>query len=502
MITSSIWDQIGHPTLLVLGDLILDRYVTGSCNRISQEAAVPVLHTVEQEVRLGGAVAVANLARGLGANVLLAGIVGEDAEANQIRKIWGAFDLQPSLLLVDPTRPTTVKQRFLTRTPDGTFQHHLRVDTEQTHQISPSLEKEFLGQVKSQLDRIGAILLSDYDKGVLTPHLVQGIIEAAQNREVPVLIDPARMNSFSKYRGATLITPNRVETERAVGFSLCDRRNILSAGHLLRKQYQLESVLITLDRDGLALVTSDVEKTIVPTRPRKVCDVAGAGDMVLAVAGLGLAAKLSWPEILELANTAAGLEVERQGVTPITREEISIAQPLPHSDTSKLASLEQLEKLVCERRRDGRTIVLTNGCFDLFHIGHLRTLEEAAAQGDILIVAINSNESVKKLKGPMRPVIEENQRAQIIAALECVDHVLVFDEDTPHRLLEAIRPDVLVKGGSTKDVVGREIVDAYRGRMHITSEVPNLCTSQLIALIRGSECDSSARSLIACEQQL
>lgn len=486
MIASSSWNRIGHPTFLVVGDLILDRYVSGSCNRISPEAPVPVFQVEEQEDRLGGAAAVGNLAQGLGGNVLLAGVVGEDSEGEKLRALGEKLGLDFSLILVDPARPTTLKERVFTRMSPKSIQHHLRVDREQIDPIVDAIEAELMSQIRRNLHSVDAILLSDYGKGVLTPSLVQGVIETAQERRLPVLIDPARSSSFAKYRGATLITPNRAEAEGATSCSLTESRNAIPAGRFLREQLQIQSVLITLDKDGLALITDGME-TIAATQPRNVRDVAGAGDMVLAVAGLGFASLLSWPEILDLANTAAGLEVERHGVVPITRNEIQDSLNFP---ASKLVTIDRLAELVNRFRNQQQTVVFTNGCFDLFHAGHLRTLEEASVQGDVLIVAINSNESVRRLKGPNRPVIDEMQRARLVAAIEYVDYVTVYDETTTHRLLEVVRPDVLVKGGTTHQVIGREIVESYGGRIHITSTLPKVSTSELIGAIRGEQCAS------------
>lgn len=484
MISSSIWNRIGHPKLLVVGDLILDRYVSGPCRRLSPEAAVPVLQAEVTEDRLGGAAAVGNLAQGLGGRVILAGIVGEDSEGAALRALGEKSSIDLSLILVDPDRPTTIKERFFTRTGHSSIQHHLRVDRERTDAITALVEAELLSQIRLQLGSVDAVLLSDYGKGVLTPSLVQGVIEMAQERGLPVLIDPARSCGFAKYRGATVITPNRVEAAGATGFSSIEQRNVILAGRLLRKQVQLSSVLITLDKDGLALVTEDLE-TIAATRPRNVRDVAGAGDMVLAVAGIGLARGLAWPEILKLANTAAGLEVECEGVMPISRQAIDCELcEEPGIQTSKIRSLSEAVAFAREVRQEGKRIVFTNGCFDLFHAGHLHTLEEAAKLGDVLIVAINSDSSVRHLKGPMRPINSQENRAKVLAALECIDLVLIFAEATPHALLQALRPDVLVKGGTSTEIVGREIVEGYGGSVRQVGQFGNLSTTRLIEQFR------------------
>jgi D-beta-D-heptose 7-phosphate kinase/D-beta-D-heptose 1-phosphate adenosyltransferase len=368
-------------------------------------------------------------------------------------------------------------------------------------------------ETRPLLRGVNAVLISDYAKGTCTPGLLERIIHAARERGLPVLVDPARISDYSRYQGATLVKPNRRQAGLATGRAIRSPADALDVGRELVQRYGFEAVVVTLDGEGMVMVTADGTAEHVPTRPRQVCDITGAGDMALAMLGICGAAGMSVRESVELANVAAGLEVERLGVAPVTRAEIAAA--LRHSGTrassrdgspsrpgrirnpdqrqaaspgrnGKLVTLDEMVSLAAAYRRDGKTVVFTNGCFDLLHVGHASYLEEAAALGDVLVVGLNSDASVRRLKGPERPIVAERDRAALLAALSCVDHVVLFEEDTPHRLLEAIRPDVLVKGGTytVDQVVGHEIVERYGGRVCVTSTQPGVSTTKLVADIR------------------
>ena len=399
------------------------------------------------------------------------------------------------------------------------------------------LADSLAGAIEQELPNVDAVLISDYAKGVCTPELLARVIGAARERGLPVLVDPARIGDYERYRGATLVKPNRRETELVTGRAIHSPTDALEAGRELVRRYDFQAVVVTLDGDGMALVTADGTAEHVPTRPRQVSDITGAGDMVLAVLGLcvggksksgrveeskgrrvqeskskGVGGRLGLREAVELANVAAGLEVERVGVVTVTRREIAQAAglevapgrrtgvpdalssraaptPVRRPGATKIVTLDQMAALAAGYRREGKSVVFTNGCFDLLHVGHVTYLEEAATLGDVLVVAVNSDASVRRLeKGPERPIVPEADRAAMPAALGCVDHVLIFDEATPHRLLEAIRPDVLVKGGTyaVEQVVGREIVERYGGRVCVTGMQPGVSTTKLVAEIRNS----------------
>ena len=479
-------DRLSGKRLVVVGDVMLDRYVWGEAERVSPEAPVLVLREDQDEVRPGGAANVASFLRALDAEVVLAGVVGDDAEGHALRRVMEDLAVDSSALLTDAERPTTTKLRIVGRTAQRQPHQMLRIDRESRIPISTDLQQRLIECLLATVPRCDAVLVSDYGKGVCSPIVLRAVIDHAKCQRIPVLIDPARGGDFQRYCQATTLTPNRAATELFLGKSLRHPEEMRDAARQLREQLCLDTAVLTLDQDGLAYATA-IESGLVPCRPREVCDVTGAGDMVLAVLGLCQAAQIPLVDSLQLANTAAGLEVERFGVEPLARGDIARELVRGHRESAFPVTLDQLLVQVQAHRRAGRSIVFTNGCFDLLHVGHVTVLEEAARLGDVLIVAINSDASVQRLKGTERPIIGETDRARMLAALACVDHVLVFDDDTPVRLLNALRPDVLVKGGSTDHIVGREIVEAYGGKVVRTSEIPGMSTTRLVRQLRSSD---------------
>lgn len=476
-------DAIASPRLVVVGDLMLDRYRLGVAERIGYEAPVPVVRVVEQESRPGGAASVAALARGLGAKVSLAGIVGNDAEGQHLCELLESVGIGQRAVLCDDQRPTTTKERIRVQTPDGHSQTMLRIDHEWRQVLRPDLEERLLRLVCRQLEECQALLISDYAKGVCSEGLLQRLMAQAARRNVPVLIDPACLADYGRYRGASLLAPNRRESERVTGCPIRDAGEALAAGQRLCREYEAAAVLVKLDGDGLALVEGGQGGQVLPAWTNEARDVTGAGDMVLAMAGLCRAGELSWSEAAQLANVAAGLQVQRLGVALVDRSEVRDALFSPRtSRTNKIVSREEMAALAEAYRRQGRTMVLTNGCFDLLHAGHVACLEEASQLGDVLVVALNSDQSVRRLKGPRRPVVGEINRVAVIAALGCVDHVLIFDEDTPHVLLRQLRPAVLAKGGTyaVEEVVGREVVKDYGGHVCVTGKRDGISTTAIL----------------------
>ena len=479
--------RLAHPRLLVVGDLMLDRYTWGNADRISQEAPVIVLRAQRREERLGGAANVCHMLRALLADVTCAGVVGDDSAGRALRKqlLACGTNADDSLVLVDPTRPTSLKERFVglagTRHPN----QMLRVDTESDQPLAEDLVARLVAQIQARIRDFDAVLLSDYAKGVLAPTLIAEVVLAARQAGCPVLVDPGRGRDVAIYRGATLIKPNRLETSLATNRSIDDAPAALQAGQELCQRCQIDQAVVTLDRDGIVWVARDGRSEIYPTEARSVYDITGAGDIVLSVLGLCLAAGESSDVAVRLANVAAGLEVQRAGVAAITREEIQaeLIQGSPHE--RKHVDLAEAARRADECRRRGQRIVFTNGCFDLLHVGHVTYLQEAAAHGEVLIVAVNSDQSVRRLKGPERPIISQQDRVAMLAALGCVDQVIVFDEPTPHELLRAIRPDVLIKGGTytTEQVVGHEIVTAYGGEVRVTGVVDGVSTTRIVESI-------------------
>lgn len=532
------------PRVLVLGDVILDRYVYGEAERVSPEAPVLVVRADSEETRLGGGASVARLLRGLEADVLLAGVVGDDATARIVRDLLHVDGVDGSLVLSDSSRPTTTKERLIGRAANRHLHQIVRVDREVRTPLDETLQQRLAGLIADRLPECQAVLISDYAKGVCTPQLLATVISAAKRLHVRVLVDPARIADYSRYQGCDLMTPNRVEVEMASGVRVACLSDAATAGKSLCDKFDLSAVLVTLDKDGMLLVSgSKAARTEsgcggarrldqpdetaggqfsngnrlaerdgyigdgyfehFPTRPREVYDITGAGDMVLAMLGHCLAEGRSLPDAIRLANIAAGLEVERQGVAPVSWTEILAEcqhdrRPMA---ADKLVTLDAMAALAESYRQTGRRVVFTNGCFDLLHVGHVSLLQEAARLGDVLIIAVNSDASVRRVKGPSRPVIVEQDRATMLASLGCVSHVLVFEEDTPHELLRRIRPDVLAKGGTTAEIVGREIVEGYGGQVMLLSQFGNNSTTNIVHEIqkrsdhhRGSNNPRSAQT--------
>lgn len=478
-----------RPKLLVFGDVMLDRYTWGDAERVSPEAPVIVLRADQEEVRAGGAASVAYLLRHLDADVTVAGVVGNDSDGHTLRALLRDEGIDEHLIRVDPARPTTAKHRFVGRASDRHPHQILRVDHESRMPVSESLASELWDSIKGCLDQFDAILIADYLKGVCTNDLLRQVISAARAIGEQVLVDPGRTADYERYRGATLLKPNRSEAELACGEPLTSTEQTVNLGRRLCRTLEIDAAVITLDREGLVAVT-DSDQEVISTEPRSVYDITGAGDMVLATLGLCMAGGLDVFQSARIANVAAGLEVERFGIAPVKRTEIA-AKLVASSNKggAKLVTIDEMATLAAEYRRLGKRIVFTNGCFDLLHVGHVSYLQEAATLGDVLIVAVNSDASVRRLKGPTRPVISDGDRAAMLAALGCVRHVLIFEEDTPHGVLQQVRPDILIKGGTTDEIVGREIVEGYGGQVRRARMVDGLSTTRLIVSLRAN-CES------------
>ena len=484
-------ERLGTPRILVVGDLILDRYVWGDAERISQEAPVILLREDRQETRLGGAANVANMLRGLDAEVTLAGVIGDDADGTTITDDLAKAGVDCSALVADDDRPTTCKVRFMGRAQHRHPHQMLRVDREMRHPIRTEIARQILDAILPRLHEFQAVLVSDYAKGVCTAEVLRPLIDAARAIGLPVVVDPAAGGDYNLYRGATGVTPNRSETQKATGVDVRTIDAAYQAGRLLVERFGLDMAFVTLDRDGIVLARQSADPVHLPTRVREVYDVTGAGDMVLAMFGLGMAAGIEPTRLCRLANVAGGLEVEQVGVVQISRKEI--LTDLLHGNrrlTGKVCPLDELTRHVSARRKAGQKIVLTNGCFDLLHVGHIGYLQEAAKEGDCLIVAINSDQSVQSLnKGPDRPIFHEQYRAQMLAGLESVDYVVIFQEETPLNLVQQLQPDVLVKGGNyhVDEIVGREVVQGYGGQVKVLGMTPGVSTTEIVRRLREVE---------------
>jgi D-beta-D-heptose 7-phosphate kinase/D-beta-D-heptose 1-phosphate adenosyltransferase len=471
---TSALSQLELPNLrplrvLVIGEVILDRYLWGDVARISPEAPIPVLHVERREEKPGNAGFVAANLRALGAEASIVSLVGRDRGGLMLREILGGMGVRTRSLIEDSDRGTIVKERMLgsVQAAHRGTQQLLRVDEEDASTLRPARERQLIARVAAELPRADGVLISDINKGLLTERLLRTTIDGARRRRIPVVIDPRLTDDFSIYRGGTAITPNRYETELATGMKLTDRDAWRRAAELMVRKHNLDACLITLDRDGMYLAERGGADTYIPTIPRDVYDVTGAGDVVLTVFGLFAIAGLGFSSAARIANVAASIEVTRIGTEVITREDLARALRPGDGHERKILSVEELRVALDRERRAGHRVSFTNGCFDLLHAGHIQILNFARAQADCLVVGLNSDRSVKALKGKDRPIYPAADRARILAALECVSYVVVFDDVRAEKTIRAVRPDVLVKGEDWKGqtVDGQEFVEARGGRV-------------------------------------
>jgi D-beta-D-heptose 7-phosphate kinase/D-beta-D-heptose 1-phosphate adenosyltransferase len=487
--------RLGAPRVLVLGDVMLDRYVWGNAERISQEAPVVLLRADTREERLGGASSVATMLQALGAKTSVVGVVGTDGDGFHARRILTDLNIDAEGVVADPDRPTSVKERYIGRAQARHPQQMIRVDYESREPVSEAIEKKLAAVLVSKIRESDIVLVSDYDKGVCTPELLRVAVECARARGVRVIADPTRGGDYAKYHGCSSMTPNRLEAGLATNRTIRTTDDALASAAQLRDSLGLEAGIVTLDKDGMALAHRDGRSMVFPTRPRQVYDITGAGDMVMATLGLALAAGADYDPAIRLANVAGGLEVEKIGVATVTRGEI-LADLLhaPFRTTervpgaAKVIALPELRAELKVRRDRGQTVAFTNGCFDVLHAGHVQYLAEARGQADCLVVAVNSDESVKQLKGPTRPLNKMDARALVLASLRDVDYVTIFADATPAAVIETVRPDVLVKGADYKksDVVGAEFVESYGGRVHLAELRDGFSTTGLIERMKAA----------------
>jgi D-beta-D-heptose 7-phosphate kinase/D-beta-D-heptose 1-phosphate adenosyltransferase len=484
--STTLLEQDVHPRVLLVGDVMLDGYLWGDVERISPEAPIPILRIERSEHRLGGAGSVAAMLATLGAQTTLAAVVGDDEEGRTVGELLDNLEINRRLVLSVNDRATTVKQRLLGRAQHRYPHQMMRVDRENVAPISTQAIDQILSGVARCIDEVDLVLVSDYDKGVCKGDMFPRLIELARTAGVPVVADPVKDADYHRYAGCTCITPNRNEAGRALGIRITTPQEGLDAARRLL-DFGVQSVLVTLDRDGMAWVDCNGQARLFPARPRQVCDITGAGDMVLSVLGYMLAAGADAASAIEIANVAGGLEVERLGVVPLTRRDI--LNELAHSSPAgqKILPMDQLAPTLQRLRLAGKRIVMTNGCFDLLHPGHVASLQEARKQGDCLLVAVNSDRSIREIKGPGRPVINEQGRAEMLAALACVDHVVVFDDASVAGLVDRVQPDVLVKADhySTEQVVGHESVLRRGGHVITVPTKPTYSTTDLIQRIQN-----------------
>jgi D-beta-D-heptose 7-phosphate kinase/D-beta-D-heptose 1-phosphate adenosyltransferase len=466
--------------VLVLGDVMLDRYWSGSTSRISPEAPVPVVHVSQNEERPGGAANVALNIASLGGKVSLFGYVGNDEAGKSLERVLQQHGVSTHFIALDHA-PTITKLRVLSR-----HQQLIRLDFEQG--FAGQDHADLLEGFRALLDSADVVVLSDYRKGTL--ERAQKLIALARAAGKPVVVDP-KAKDFSDYQGATVITPNLAEFRDAVG-EWQDEADLVQRGMELLNRCELGNLLITRSEQGMTLLRADAEPFNLPTRAQEVYDVTGAGDTVVAVLAASIAAGLPVEQAMALANLAAGIVVGKVGTATVSVPELHKALKAHHAQVKGVVTEEQLLLAVTDARIHGERIVMTNGCFDILHVGHVTYLQEARKLGDRLIVAVNTDESVRKLKGPTRPVNTMANRMKMLAALSCVDWVVDFSEDTPERLICAVKPDLLVKGGDNdpQKIPGNHCVWDNGGDVVVLSFVDGVSTTSTIAKIQNMEKES------------
>jgi len=479
------FDSLSHAmvnqTVLCVGDLMLDEFVYGEVSRISPEAPAPVIAVQRSETNIGGAGNVARNIASLGARCILAGLIGEDAAATELKAQLSQQSLIETVLVCDPSRPTTRKVRFVS---EHFSTHMLRADWELAAPASASIEQKLIDAILPLLPRADIVLLSDYAKGVLTARVLRNLIDAARKLGKRVIVDPKSAN-FAIYRGATLLTPNRKEFAEATRSRADTTQSIADAAQDAMQLADCDAMLVTQSEHGMTLVPRGGEAIHVPAHAVKVRDVSGAGDTVAAMLAVTLAAGADWETTLRMATAAAAVAVSKKGTAIVTSAELR-RKILPHAflaaEEKIVAASGDLEACVSDWRKQGLRIGFTNGCFDILHPGHVKVLTAARGACDRLIVGLNSDASVKRLKGDGRPVLDERARAEVLAALEAVDLVVIFEEDTPIKLITQIKPSALVKGGdySRAQVVGHEIVEAHGGEVLLVEVLPGFSTTSLV----------------------
>jgi len=477
--------------VLLVGDLILDRYIYGDAERISPEAPVPILRAVETREAVGGCANVAACLRALGCEVVCCGMIGADRHGETLRRLLQESGVDDSAVVVKSDRPTTTKTRLVGLAQHRHRQQLLRLDEEDARPLDDNATNELIDRASGRIAQCNVVCIEDYNKGVVSERLVQAVVREAQGHGRPVLVDPARLNDYSRYRGVDIVTPNRDELSIVTKRPCGSVEAVFAAAQEALETYGFRAVVATMDRDGAVLVERSRSPQHLPTIPRTVYDNTGAGDAVLAMLSAALAAGADLISATRLANVAGGLEVEKFGCVPITADEVLAELRLEHRvRNGKLTGIDELVAEVQLRRDRGETVAFTNGCFDLLHAGHVEFLKRCRQEASVLVVALNSDASVRRLdKAENRPINRFEHRATVLGALECVDYVIGFEEATPESLIRRVRPDVLIKGQdwAEKGIVGRELVESAGGRVVLLPLVDGLSTTTLIERIRGSK---------------
>jgi D-beta-D-heptose 7-phosphate kinase/D-beta-D-heptose 1-phosphate adenosyltransferase len=492
--------------LLVIGDLMLDEYLWGDVDRISPEAPVQVVSVRNEDFALGGAGNVVNNVVALGGKVSAAGVIGTGRNGRLLLEMFNELRVDTEGIIKEPGRITTRKTRIIA--VNHANQQVLRIDREKKQDISTSTLGEIVRIIENKMPDIDVVLISDYGKGLITESMLSQVIASAKKHKKMTIVDPKGLD-FSKYSGVSLLTPNKKEAALASNMEIIDEPSLEKAADKILQNVDLDQLLITCGKDGMILFEKNQEPFKVKAEARQVFDVSGAGDTVLAVLGLAVASGISIKNSLAIANAAAGMVVGKAGTATVSKQELASALKIVMGKVGTAASSEQklasalksdvhnlpakykrfseLPALIQDLKKKGKRLVLTNGCFDLLHAGHIMLFSASKHMGDILIVAIDDDESVKTLKGSGRPVINEKERVRIISALDAVDYVVVFSSPELKKLIEIIQPDVLTKGSNytDKEVFGRQLIEKYGGRVALIPVTENISSTRIIDNIKS-----------------
>ena len=468
--------------ILVVGDLMVDEYLWGDVERISPEAPVQVVTIKDEDFSLGGSGNVVNNVVELGAKVSAVGVIGTGTDGQLLLNKLNELGVDIAGIFQDSNRPTTRKTRII-----ASNQHVLRIDRETKESISEPTFEAIAKYLEDKIPDVDVVLISDYGKGLITEALMARLIAAAQKHKKITIADPKGLD-FSKYSGVSLITPNKKEAALASGIEVVDETTLIEAGNKILQRVGIDKLLITCGKDGMVLFDRNKAPYKIRAETRQVYDVSGAGDTVLAVLGLAVASGISFEDGAVLANTSAGIVVGKVGTATVSRQELSSA--LKHDDISlKHKDLSELPVLIQDMKKKGKRLVMTNGCFDLLHAGHIMLFSASKKLGDVLIVAIDDDDSVRGLKGKGRPAISARERVRVISALDTVDYVVVFSSQELSKLIEIIRPDVLTKGSNytSEEIFGRELVEQLGGRVILIPVTEKISSTRIINNIRNSE---------------
>lgn len=471
-------EKINKINILVFGDFMVDEYVHGDVSRISPEAPIPVLNLKKREKKIGGAGNVINNIISLGANVKAIGRIGKDENGRFIKKYFSDKNVDCKYLIEDKDFNTIIKTRVVSRN-----QQFIRIDEEEQTYMSEKTILEINNNLEKILDNIDIVVISDYGKGNITKDSIKELIKASNKKNIPIIVDP-KGNDYTKYKNVTLCTPNLKELSDVTGKKITCEEDILSSSKKLIKDINLKYLILTRSEDGISLIDNKGNKNDFPALKKEVIDVSGAGDTVVAAIAVFMSLKYDMDQICKLANIAASVVVSKFGTSTVSFEEMQNIIEDGYND--KILSIDKLEKVLLELRSKNKKISFTNGCFDLLHAGHIDSLIQSKSYGDVLIVAVNSDESIKKNKGPNRPIIQEKFRIMMLSSLECVDYIVLLEDDTAEKLVKLIKPDFYVKGSDYKGKTTPEtkVVESYGGKCKYAKLKNDISTSQIIEKIK------------------